>query len=70
MKREHITGYLRHLFFILAAAGAGASSVAPLIDWDKAELSPAFLIPVVYAFIRAAWLEYTTVKDKSSDTPT
>ena len=61
-KREHATNYAKHLFFILAAAGAGASSVYPLIDWDKAEFTPAFLIPVVYAFARAAWIEYSNMK--------
>lgn len=62
MNAANVRGYLKHLFFILAAAGAGASSVAPLIDWEAVEFTPAFLIPILYAFGRAAWLEYSTIK--------
>lgn len=69
MKREHVIGYIKHLFFILVAAGVGISSVLPLIDWEKADLSPAFLAPIAWGIIRAAWLEYTVIKAKHDSLP-
>jgi hypothetical protein len=58
IEKEQVTGGIKNFLYILVAAGAGISAVAPMIDWDKAELSITFLAPVAWAFIRAVIIQW------------
>lgn len=62
MDKEKVVGFIRSVLYITVAAGAGVGAVFPLIDWEKAELSPAFLMPILYAFGRAAIIEWNKTR--------